>query len=181
MKNCPTSRSTAFFALVAIAAIGLACSASTSHADITKSDIMKMLMQRGEVSQAGTPRQVLPAISNPRPLRQGLLVNCNVNTMLGANTCIMAFDVVPAGRLVQIDKMNCISPNGSAVLFNTEIKVNGNRILGFTQPPIEGTTGGVATGPFYLKAGERPLLAATAAVPTETAICTISGTLWQAS
>jgi hypothetical protein len=176
MINCFTSRSTAFFT-IAIAAIGLACSASTSRADLTK------LLLKGEVSKAGTPREVLPPTSNPRPYRQGLMVNCDTDTVLGANTCVMAFGVVPAGRLLQIDRINCLAASAGAGLtvFNTEIKINGNRIVGFVLPPFDSTLGTVASGPYYFNAGERPLVATSAGLPTDRAICSIAGIMYQTS
>ena len=178
MRNRFASRSTAFFTLGAIAAIGLACSASTSRADITK------ILPRAEPSQAGTPRQLLPAISNPRPFRQGLSVVCNVNKpAFGPNVCLMDFNVVPAGRLLQIDKMNCFGGaiSGSAGIFNTQLKADGAHLFGFVAPPYDGAGAGVATGPFYFRAGERPRLATNGSSPTDTAICSIAGTLWQAN
>lgn len=177
MKNCFRSRRTGFFLLATFAAIGLACSASTSRADITK------MLQQGEPGKVSTPREVLPAIINPQPFRQGLYVKCNENNPLtGPNACIMSFDVVPVGHVMQIDRVNCISPAaGTAFIFNTEIKFNGNRIAGFVLPPYQGPTGGVATGPYYFRAKERPLIVATGSASTDTALCTISGTLWQTS
>ena len=182
MRSRCTSRSTAFSTLkvittlAAITAIGLACSAATSRADITK------MLPQGEASQAGTPRQVLPALSNPRPLRQGVLAPCSTNTLIGANTCILNFAVVPAGRVVQIDKMNCIGGNdGAAILFNTQIGLTASRLMGFVLPPFTGAGSSAGSGPYYFLAGERPIIAASRNTPTESTLCTISGTFWLAS
>jgi hypothetical protein len=176
MSNRLTSLSTAFFTLGAMAAVGLACSASTSRAEIA--DILKML-PRGEVSRAATSRQLLPAISNPRPLRQGLFVNCNVDTPIGADTCVMAFDLVPAGRLLQIDRVDCVVGTGlGAIIFNTEIAVNGGRLMGVVQTPYVGSPSSTASGPYYFRALERPIVASSGG-SGEKAICTIAGTLWQ--
>jgi hypothetical protein len=158
-----------------MAAVGLACSASSSRADITK------MLPRGEAIQESTPRQVLPAISNPRPFRQTRRVACNVNNALGTNVCLMDFDVVPTGRLLQIDKMNCVggSISGGAFIFNTQL--SSGQLVGLVLPPYDGAAAGVAIGPYYFRVGERPRLASGSTGPTDTAICSMAGTLWQAN
>jgi hypothetical protein len=144
------------------------------------------MLQHAPRAEAGsaTPRQVLPATTNPRPFRQALMVDCNINhSVYGANLCLLAFDAVPVGRLLQIEKITCVggSATGAMILFNTLTRIDAGHLVGFSAPPFDGAGGSIANGPYYFRAGEKPTLAATASGPDMQAFCSMSGTIWQTS
>ena len=129
-----------------------------------------------------SPGLVLPAISNPRPYRNGVSVTCNRTSAIGSNLCILSFGKVATGHLLQINKLSCIVPQGVAILFNSQIVVDGAHVFGFVLPPFNsGGTGGQGSGPFYFNAGEKPILLGQGAAPTDPATCAIFGTMWQTS
>jgi hypothetical protein len=79
-------------------------------------------------------------------------------------------------------QMNCIGGNdGAAILFNTQIGITASRLMGFVLPPFTGAGSSAGSGPYYFLAGERPIIAASRNTPTESTLCTVSGTLWLAS
>jgi len=165
MRNRFASYVTSLFTLAAMTAIGLGCSVLTSRADISD------LLRDSKASRVTSPRQVLPPISNPRPYRQVLYVQCNRNTpVYGSSSCLLAFDVVPASRVLQIDNINCTGGSGGFVLFDTQVTLE--QVVGFV-------LGGTASGPYYFQAGEKPRLATAGNSPTDSAICAMYGTLWQ--
>jgi hypothetical protein len=53
------------------------------------------------------------------------------------------------------------------------------RLVGVVLPPYDTTSGGLATGPFYFKAGEKPVMLAIGSSPTDVAFCGIQGTISQ--
>ena len=173
------SRYAAIFALIAIAAAGLACSASAAHADVAD------LLRNAKAATDASPADVLSAISNPKPYRQGVVVTCNVNnTFLGPHACVMAFDQVPATHLLQIDNVNCIGLTGNgggAFIFNTKVLLDAVHLLGFALTPGSTTGASTASGPYYFKAGETPRLAMTGTLSTAQAFCSMFGTLWEAN
>lgn len=172
MRHHLTSRSAGFFTLVAIAAIGLACSASASRADFSK-------MLHGLKAAPAVSGDVLPAVSDPSPYRQLVQASCNrTNPFGGGSTaCILVFDKVAASRVLQIENVNCLGGFGvsGVLIFNTNLDLA--HLTGFAVQPQSGFA--TAQGPYYFKAAERPKILTEGAAPTSVAICSIFGTLWQ--
>jgi hypothetical protein len=179
MKNLLTARHVAVWAwsLATIVAVLLACSISESHAAATK------VVENATRTPGAPPRQVLPALSNPRPVRQSQVVICNGSSAeFGSNICIIVFDQVPAGRVLQIDKMVCLgTTSGGGVIFNTHIKDDAAHLIGAVFPKFSGSGFGEASGPYYFKAGETPKFAGNAGSPTAEGTCMMTGMLWQAN
>jgi hypothetical protein len=176
MRDRFTTRSTFFFTLAAIVAGGLAGAASPARADIAD------VFRNAKAQPVATPHQLLPALSDPRPYRQLVIVTCNVNNpLLGNNACIMIFDQVASGRLLQIDNINCAGGDSSGVIiFNTQVKID--HFAGLALAPAGGSGVGVASGPYYFKAAETPKLGVSnSGAPDATAACSIFGLLWQAN
>jgi hypothetical protein len=165
-------------AAIVLSALAGFAAASPAYA----ANILDSLKLKGAApATAGvTPGLVLPAISNPRPYRNGLQVTCNRTSAIGSNLCVMNFGKVAAGHVLQINKISCIVNQGTAILFNSQLVVDGAHVFGFVLPPFNsGGTGGQGSGPFYFNAGEKPILLGQATTPTDTAICSIFGTMWQ--
>ena len=126
--------------------------------------------------------EVLPSVSNPRLIRQTVLVECNTDhPQFGSNLCVVTFDKVPNGSLLQVDKLTCFgSTSGAMFIFNTLLRLEAANVMGLVLPPFSNAGAGQSNGPYYFKAGERPRLAGTASSPTTQAFCNMSGTLWDA-
>jgi hypothetical protein len=168
------------FTVLTIATAALVGFVSAAQASVS-TNILNQAMAAPEAG-AVTPSQILPAVSNPKPYRQGVLAKCDFSSpKLGTNLCIMKFDRVPTGHLLQVDKVGCIVDNGLAILFNSQIKVDGMHVVGFVLPPYTPINGGQTNGPYYFKAGETPKIVGHGTAPTDNGICSMYGTLWQTS
>lgn len=119
------------------------------------------------------PAEILPAITNPNPYRQSGYVPCDTVTDLSPHTCLFRFDAVPTGRLLEINNISCASPSSAGLLFKS---ANLNLGAGHALAAFEASYN-ATPGPFYLKAGERPVIALTPQNGGQ-GICAISGQLW---
>lgn len=161
--------------LAVFATIAFVCSASASRADISD------LLRNFRAGPGTSTRQVLPAISNPRPYRQTVAADCNTTTAVGANSCNMGFAFVPSAQVLQIDHIDCLGGTfGGAIIFNTNVVLDAAHFAGVAVQP--GSTGiGVANGPYYFLTGERPRLVSTSNSATDSVLCSIYGTLWDSN
>lgn len=170
------------FTTMTLAAAALAGVAFAPQAEASPSilDRLATAPRAARAVPAPAPAQVLPAISNPKPYRQGVMATCNINSaQFGNNLCIMTFDKVLSGHMLQIDKISCVVNGGAAILFNSAIKLDAARLYGFAQSTVAGSTGATGEGPYYFKQLETPILLGIGSSSTDTAICSIYGTLWQ--
>jgi hypothetical protein len=160
---------------LAVAMIGL--TAPTSRADIVSS------FANARSSLAGAPRQVLPALSNPRPIRQAVVVECNAtHPKFGSNICLISFDKVPTASVLQIEKLSCFgTASGAMLIFNNQLKIEAAFVMGLVLPPYLNAGVGQSSGPYYFNAGDTPRLAGTASGPTAQAFCSMFGTLWDSN
>lgn len=152
-----------------ITAIGFG--GSTVLADTTN------LLQKFKATPSASPAQVLPTISNGKPYRQTLLVDCNVNSpVTGADSCILPFTKVPASHLLQVETVSCAVPTSGAFLFKNHVKLDAADIVAILPAPVSGIL--LAAGPFYFTAGDQPKLF-TGNSSGGQSVCSIIGTLWQ--
>jgi hypothetical protein len=160
------------------AAIAMACCGSASRAD---GSIAGLPTGQQAVSRISAPA-TLGAISNPRPYRRTRIVTCDTTLLGSPGTCLIGLGNVPAGQLLQIDKIDCAGLEGAflerVILFNTKLTFDDHLVANFPTGPTHIL---IADGPFYFRQGEVPRIATAGHATTDQAYCSVTGTLWTAN
>ena len=152
----------------------IACSASGPIATLFKST-------EQQAAVAPTAAETLPAVRAPRPFRQRANGNCSLPAPNPPGVCRFAFDEVPANRLLEIANVNCVSGTANGGIYVLAKAGNYTKLIPSVYaaiPKQQDTNIGMATGPFFIPAGERLYIWADGA-PETGSFCTIQGTLYR--
>jgi hypothetical protein len=132
------------------------------------------------VVPSAAPTNVLPAISKPRPYQKSVVVTCDKQLPVATPfTCLMALGPVPAKHVLELSTINCVGGGSLAtVIFKNLLKLEAANLVGFF-PDATGQPIGVASGPYYFNAGDKPYLVRSAGSAGERGLCMVHGTMWE--
>ena len=173
MFERPSFQKSVFGAIAALSFAGVVSAAPVAIPE---------MMQNAEVTTSSPARQVLGSLTDPQVIRQFQWVNCNVDGTsmgFGANLCVIRLDEVPAGRVLQLDKLTCFgdgTATAPAYIFINLIKFE--NLAGIIAAPYDGAGFAQGSGPYYFRPGDRVRLVSSASSGTQQEFCSVFGTLW---